>query len=55
MLDAETESEGPIDIALMGDLTDNVAVIADKLLRVPQGGSCELYIDSPGGSPSAAV
>jgi len=53
--DAEPDSEGPIEIALMGDLTDNVADIADKLLGVPQGGPCILYFDSPGGSPYAAV
>jgi ATP-dependent protease ClpP protease subunit len=53
--DVEPNSEGPIEIALMGDLTDNVSDIADKLLGVPQGGPCTLYFDSPGGSPYAAV
>ncbi len=53
--DAEPECEGPIEIALMGDLTDNVADIAEKLLGVPQGGECTLYFDSPGGSPYAAI
>ena len=55
MSDAEAESEGPIEIALMGDLTDNVVDIADKLLGVPHGGECTLYFDSPGGNPYAAV
>ncbi len=51
----EPENDGPLEIALMGDLTDNVAEIADKLLGAPQGSECTLYIDSPGGSPYAAV
>jgi len=53
--DVEPESEGPIEIAVMGDLTDNIAEVAEKLLSVPQGGECTLYFDSPGGSPYAAV
>jgi len=53
--DAKPDCETPIEIAVMGDLTDNVADIADKLLGVPQGGPCTLYFDSPGGSPYAAV
>jgi len=39
------------EIALVGDLTDHEAEITSKLLEVPAGGECVLYIDSPGGSP----
>jgi ATP-dependent protease ClpP protease subunit len=48
-------SDGPIDIALVGDLTDNEAELTDKLLAVPPGGHCTLWIDSPGGSPYCAM
>ena len=48
-------SDGPIDIALVGDLTDNEAELTDKLLSVPPGGHCTLLIDSPGGSPYCAM
>lgn len=43
--------DGPAEIALIGDLTDNEADLTDKLLQVPCGGECILYFDSPGGSP----
>lgn len=55
MTDPHPEDEGPVEIALMGDLTDNIADLADKLLAVPRGGPCTLYFDSPGGNPYAAV
>lgn len=51
----ETADEGPIEIGLVGDLTDKGADLADKLLDVPAEGQCILYIDSPGGSPYAAM
>jgi ATP-dependent Clp protease protease subunit len=49
------EPEGPLEISLVGDLTDNESELTDKLLQVPAGGECTLYIDSPGGSPYCAV
>lgn len=49
------EDEGPIEIALVGDLTDHESEISDKLLGVPPGGDCTLFIDSPGGSPYCAI
>lgn len=49
------ESEGPLEISLVGDLTDNESELTDKLLQVPPKGQCTLYIDSPGGSPYCAV
>lgn len=51
----EQEHEGPLEIALVGDLTDNEADLTDKLLGVAHGGSCTMYIDSPGGSPYCAM
>ena len=48
-------SDGPIEIALVGDLTESEAEMTDKLLSVPQGGECTLFVDSPGGSPYCAI
>lgn len=49
------EPEGPIEIGIIGDVTDNEGDITDKLLSVPIGGECTIYFDSPGGSPYAAL
>jgi ATP-dependent protease ClpP protease subunit len=49
------DEEGPLEIALVGDLTDNELELTDKLLSIEPGGQCTLYIDSPGGSPYCAV
>lgn len=45
----------PVEIALVGDLTTHEGELTEKLLGVPFGGSATLYIDSPGGSPYAAL
>lgn len=47
--------EAPLEIALVGDLTDNEPDLCDKLLEVPPGGECVIYIDSVGGSPYCAM
>ncbi len=52
---SEREHEGPLEIALVGDLTDNQAELCDKLLTVEPGGECILYFDSLGGSPYCGV
>ena len=49
------EEELPIEIAFVGDLTDNEGELTDRLLGVPPGGECTLFFDSPGGSPYCAV
>jgi ATP-dependent protease ClpP protease subunit len=49
------EADGPLEISLVGDLTDNETDLTDKLLGVAPGGECTLYIDSPGGSPYCAM
>jgi ATP-dependent Clp protease protease subunit len=51
----EIAHEGPLEIALVGDLTESEAELTDKLLSVQPGGECTLYIDSPGGSPYCAM
>jgi ATP-dependent protease ClpP protease subunit len=49
------EYDGPIEIALVGDLTDNEGDLTERLLSVPPNGECTLFIDSPGGSPYCAI
>jgi ATP-dependent Clp protease protease subunit len=49
------EEEGPVEIAIVGDLTDSEADLTDRLLGVQPGGDCTIYFDSPGGSPYCAV
>lgn len=51
----DEETEGPIEIPIVGELTDHEADICDKLLGVPIGGECTLYFDSPGGSAYSAI
>ncbi|HWA97143.1 MAG TPA: ATP-dependent Clp protease proteolytic subunit [Pirellulales bacterium] len=43
------------EIALVGDLTDHESDLTAKLLEIPHGGKCQLYIDSPGGSPYSGL
>jgi len=54
-MDKRRENEGPLEIAIVGDLTDSEGELTDRLLSVEPGGECTLYFDSPGGSPYCAV
>lgn len=54
-MDQEPEHEGPLEIAIVGDLTDNESELTDKLLSIEPGGECLIYFDSPGGSPYCAM
>jgi ATP-dependent protease ClpP protease subunit len=49
------ETRGPLEIALVGDLTENEGDLTDRLLGVEPGGDCTIYFDSPGGSPYCAM
>ena len=49
------DEEEPVEIAIVGDLTDAEADLTDRLLSVEPGGECTIYFDSPGGSPYCAV
>jgi ATP-dependent protease ClpP protease subunit len=51
----DEQRQGPVEIAFVGDLTDNEAELTDKLLSIEPGGECTLYFDSPGGSPYCAM
>ena len=55
MDDSHDRREGPVEIPLVGDLTDNETDLCDKLLGVDPGGECILYINSQGGSPYCAM
>ncbi len=47
--------ESPLEIALVGELSQHENDLCDKLLAVPPGGPCILYFNSPGGSAYAAL
>lgn len=47
--------EEPVEIALVGDLSDQESDITEKLLSVPAEGECVLYFNSPGGSAYTAI
>jgi len=49
------QPQGPVEIALVGDLTENQSDLFHALLDVQPGGPCVLYFDSPGGSPYVAI
>ena len=55
MPDRSRDREGPVEIALVGDLTENQAELCQSLLDVEPDGECVLYIDSLGGSPYVAI
>jgi len=49
------DRKGPVEVALVGELTDRTPDLCERLLDVPPGGECVLYFDSPGGSPYCAM
>lgn len=51
----EQVAEGPLEIALVGDLTEKEQDITERLLGIAPGGECTIYFDSPGGSPYCAM
>ena len=51
----QQQDEGPLELAIVGDLTDHEGELTDKLLSIEPGGSCTIYFDSPGGSPYCAM
>ncbi len=55
MGNSDRDREGPLEIAVAGDLTENQADLCDKLLSVEPGGECILYFDSLGGSPYCGI
>lgn len=53
-LPADEANEGPCELAIVGDLTENATDFVDKLLGIEPGSECTLYFDSPGGNPYTA-
>ncbi len=51
----DRDREGPLEIAVVGDLTERQGELCEKLLDVRPGGQCVLYFDSLGGSPYCAI
>ena len=47
--------EGPLEVTLIGDLTEHESDCYDKMLGVAAGSACTLYINSPGGSAYSAI
>ena len=45
--------EGPPEIAMVGDLSENESDVYDKMLSLNPGSDCTLYINCPGGVPIA--
>ena len=52
--EVNTDPSGRIEVAVVGDLTDNAVDIVDKLLAIEVGSHCTIYFDSPGGNPYTA-
>jgi ATP-dependent protease ClpP protease subunit len=55
LLPDDSRDDGPLEIAISGDLSEHEAEIYEKLLAIPAGGECTLYFNSPGGSAYAAL
>jgi ATP-dependent Clp protease protease subunit len=49
------QDQGPLEIAICGDLSEHESDVYEKLLAVHPGGECILYFNSPGGSAYAAL
>jgi ATP-dependent Clp protease, protease subunit len=47
--------DGPLEVALIGDLTEHEADCFEKMLGVPPESECTLYFNSPGGSAYTAI
>lgn len=54
-LKQDDDGEGPLEVAICGDLSEQESDICEKLLSVSPGGQCTLYFNSPGGSAYAAL
>ena len=49
------DREAPIEIAIVGELTDNESDILENLLEVEPQGECTIYINCEGGSVYSAL
>lgn len=51
----DRDRQSPLEITLVGDLTEKQSDLYDKLLDVEPGAKCILYFDSAGGSAYSAI
>ena len=51
----DDDRDGPVEIAISGDLSEHENDIYERLLSVSPGGECTLYFNSPGGSAYSAL
>lgn len=51
----QNDPPDPLEIALVGDLTEREHDLTERILEVSPGEDCTIYFDSPGGSPYAAM
>jgi ATP-dependent Clp protease protease subunit len=49
------DDDGPVEIAIVGDLTDDISDLTENLLAVPRDSYCTIYFDCPGGNPYSAL
>ncbi|MDA7977266.1 MAG: ATP-dependent Clp protease proteolytic subunit [Pirellulales bacterium] len=54
-MNREKPTDEHVEVAIVGELTDNESQITEKLLEVPPGGECTIYFNSPGGSPYSGL
>jgi len=55
LLDETEVQDGPVEFAIIGDLSESEADLSEKILSVPVGGECTIFFDSPGGSVYSAL
>jgi ATP-dependent protease ClpP protease subunit len=53
--EVEEAAESPPEIALIGDLSESESDVCDKIMGIPPGSACTLYINSPGGGAYTAI
>ncbi|TWT30598.1 ATP-dependent Clp protease proteolytic subunit [Blastopirellula retiformator] len=53
--DEDDQEPETYEIAISGELGEDIGDLYEKLLAVPEGDECTLYFDSPGGSSYAAA
>lgn len=51
----QDEYDGPLEIAITGNLGEEDDTTLEKLLEIPPGEECIFYFDSPGGSAYSAI
>ncbi len=53
--DESDDDDGPLELALVGDLTESESDVFEKILGAPINSECVMYINSPGGNAYSAI